>query len=249
MIARNVCFRRKCPEALRRKTVARRTAWLEDYVSQILDRNVHDIANIDQPDRLPRLLNVLAEHSGQLVNHSSFGAALGLSSPTAQKYVAILERPFLIRTLAPWSTNRLSRLVKTPKLHFPDSGLLAALSEEDEEAVKNDRSRSGAILVSFVFSELLKLSSWSGTRVSFSHYRTKDQDEVGIVIEDRRGRAVGIEVKASATVRPRDSRGLNQLQQATGDRFMRGLVLHDHDRVTPFGEKLQAAPLSILWSM
>jgi len=103
--------------------------------------------------------------------------------------------------------------------------------------------------VSFVFSELLKLSSWSGTRVSFSHYRTKDQDEVGIVIEDRRGRAVGIEVKASATVRPRDSRGLNQLQQATGDRFMRGLVLHDHDRVTPFGEKLQAAPLSILWSM
>ncbi|TAM94385.1 MAG: ATP-binding protein, partial [Rhizobiaceae bacterium] len=102
------------PEALRRKTVVRRTAWLEDYVAQILDRDVRDIANIDQLDRLPRLLNVLAEHSGQLVNHSSLGAALGLSSPTAQKYVAILERLFLIRTLAPWSTNRLSRLVKTP---------------------------------------------------------------------------------------------------------------------------------------
>jgi uncharacterized protein len=84
--------------------------------------------------------------------------------------------------------------------------------------------------------------------VSFPHYRTKDQDEVDVVIEDRRGRVVGIEVKASATV-PQDFRGLRQLQEGVRDRFVRGLVLHDHHRVTPFGEKLQAAPLSIPWSM
>ena len=70
-----------------------------------------------------------------------------------------------------------------------------------------------------------------------------------MVIEDRRGRIVGIEVKASATARPRDFRGLRQLQDAVGERFVRGLVLHDHDRITPFGEKLQAAPISVLWSM
>lgn len=237
------------PEALRRSTPARRTAWLEDYVAQILDRDVRDIANIDQLDRLPRLLEVLAEHAGQLVNHSSFGAALGLSSVTAQKYVAILERLFLVKTVAPWSSNRLSRLIKTPKLHFLDSGLLATLREDEEEAVKKDRSRFGALLESFVVSELLKLASWSDRRVKLSHYRTKEQDEVDVVIEDRRGRIVGIEVKASATVRPQDFRGLRQLQDAVGDRFLRGLVLHDHDRVTPFGEKLQAAPISILWSM
>ncbi|PSM16307.1 AAA family ATPase [Nitratireductor sp. StC3] len=237
------------PEALRRATSARRTAWLEDYVAQILDRDVRDIANIDQFDRLPRLLQVLAEHAGQLVNHSSFGAALGLSSVTAQKYVAILERLFLVRTLTPWSNNRLSRLIKTPKLHFLDSGLLAALREDEEEALRQDRSRFGALLESFVVSELLKLASWCERRVLFSHYRTKDQDEVDVVIEDRRGRVVGIEVKASATVRPKDFRRLQQLQEAVGDRFIRGLVLHDHDRVTPFGEKLQSAPLSILWTM
>ena len=237
------------PEALRRTTPARRTAWLENYVALILDRDVRDIANIDQLDRLPRLLEVLAEHAGQLVNHSSFGAALGLSSVTAQKYVAILERLFLVRTVAPWSSNRLSRLVKTPKLHFLDSGLLATLRDDEEEALRQDRTRFGGLLKSFVVSELLKLASWSERRVAFSHYRTKDQDEVDLVIEDRRGRIVGIEVKASATVRPQDFRGLRQLQEAVGDRFVRGLVLHDHDRVTPFGEKLQAAPLSVLWSM
>jgi predicted AAA+ superfamily ATPase len=237
------------PEALRRRVPARRTAWLEDYVAQILDRDVRDIASIDQLDRLPRLLQVLAEHAGQLINHTSFGAALGLSSVTAQKYVAILERLFLVRTLAPWSSNRLSRLIKTPKLHFLDSGLLAALREDEEQALRENRSRFGAVLESFVVAELLKLVSWSERRVSLSHYRTKDQDEVDVVIEDRRGRIIGIEVKASATVRPQDFRGLRQLQEAVGDRFVRGLVLHDHDRVTPFGEKLQAAPLSVLWTM
>lgn len=237
------------PEALRRPTSGRRTAWLEDCVKLILDRDVRDIANIDQLDRLPRLLEVLAEHAGQLVNHSSFGAALGLSSITAQKYVAILERLFLIRTLVPWSNNRLSRLIKTPKLHFLDTGLLATLREDEADALRDNKGRLGALLESFVVSELLKLASWSDRRVSFSHYRTRDQDEVDVIIEDRRGRVVGIEVKASATVKYDDFRGLRQLQEAVGDRFVRGLVLHDHDRVTPFGEKLQAAPLSLLWTM
>ncbi|MBP1884951.1 ATP-binding protein [Sinorhizobium mexicanum] len=237
------------PEVLRRATPARRVAWLEDYVALILDRDVRDIANIDQLDRLPRLLDVLAEHAGQLVNHSSFGAALGLSSVTAQKYVAILERLFLVRTLTPWSNNRLSRLIKTPKLHFLDTGLLASLREEEADVLRENRTRFGALLESFVVSELLKLASWSERRLSFSHYRTKDKDEVDVVIEDRRGRIVGIEVKASATVKADDFRGLRQLQEAVGDRFVRGLVLHDHDRVTPFGEKLHAAPLSILWTM
>ncbi|NKM83608.1 DUF4143 domain-containing protein [Rhizobium laguerreae] len=245
----NVVLKGGYPEVLRRSTPARRTAWLEDYVSLILDRDVRDIANIDQLDRLPRLLDVLAEHSGQLVNHSSFGSALGLSSVTAQKYVAILERLFLVRTIAPWSNNRLSRLVKTPKLHFVDTGLLASLREDDLETLRRDRTRFGTLLESFVVSELLKLASWSERRLTFSHYRTKDQDEVDVVIEDRRGRIVGIEVKASATVKSDDFKGLRQLQEAVGERFIRGLVLHDHDRVTPFGEKLHAAPLSILWSM
>lgn len=245
----NVVLAGGYPEALRRASVARRVSWLEDYVSLILDRDVRDIANIDQLDRLPRLLNILAEHAGQLINNSGFGSALGLSGVTAQKYIAILERLFLVKTLVPWSNNRLSRLVKTPKLHFIDTGLLAALREDELVRLSEDKTRFGALLESFVVSELMKLASWSERRMAFSHYRTKDRDEVDVVIEDRRGRIIGIEVKASATVKADDFRGLRQLQDAVGERFVRGLVLHDHDRITSFGERLQAAPLSTLWSM
>lgn len=235
------------PEALRRTSASRRQAWLEDYVALILDRDVRDIAQIDQLDRLPRLLNVLAAHAGQLVNHSSYGAALGLSVPTAQKYVGILERLFLMRLVPPWSHNAVSRLTKTPKLHFLDTGLLAALNDTTIHQAQTDRTRYGPLLENFVVSEVLKLSSWSDRRLRISHFRTKEQDEVDLVIEDRRGNVIGIEVKASATVRPNDLRGLRQLQAATGDKFVQGLVLHDHDRITPFGERLHAAPVSLLW--
>jgi hypothetical protein len=235
------------PEALRRTSASRRQAWLQDYVALILDRDVRDIANIDQLDRMPRLLDVLAAHAGQLVNHSSYGAALGLTTPTAQKYVGILERLFLLRQVPPWSSNAVSRLTKTPKLHFLDTGLLAALRDTTASQLQKDRTGYGPLLENFVVSEVLKLITWSDKRVRISHFRTKEQDEVDLVLEDRRGRVIGIEVKASATVRPQDLRGLRQLQAAVGNKFVHGLVLHDHDRITPFDEKLHAAPVSMLW--
>ena len=235
------------PEVLRRTSARRQQAWLQDYVALILDRDVRDIANIDQLDRMPRLLDVLAAHAGQLVNHSSYGAALGLTAPTAQKYVGILERLFLLRQVPPWSHNAVSRLTKTPKLHFLDTGLLAALRGDTAAQLQKDRTGYGPLLESFVVSEVLKLATWSDQRLRISHFRTKDQDEADLVIEDRRGRVIGIEVKASATVRPQDLRGLRQLQAAVGDKFVHGLVLHDHDRITPFDEKLHAVPVSMLW--
>ena len=235
------------PEALRRTSVGRRQAWLQDYVALILDRDVRDISNIDQLDRMPRLLDVLAAHAGQLVNHSSYGAALGLTAPTAQKYVGILERLFLLRQVPPWSHNAVSRLTKTPKLHFLDTGLLAALRGNTTSQLQKDRTHYGPLLENFVVSEVLKLITWSDKRLRVSHFRTKEQDEVDLVLEDRQGRVIGIEVKASATVRAPDLRGLRQLQAAVGDKFVQGLVLHDHDRITPFDEKLHAGPVSLLW--
>ena len=235
------------PEAVRRKDGLRRRDWYEAYVTQILERDVRDIAAIDQPGRVGKLLSVLAEHAGQLTNHASFGAALGLSGVTAGKYVSILERLFLTKALPPWSSNRLSRLVKSPKIHFLDSGLLASIRGDDEERFAADRTRFGPLLESFVYAEIVKLASFGSGRYVFSHFRTREGQEVDLVIEDRRGRIVGIEVKASATVRADDFKGLKLLREAAGEKFVRGVVLHDHDQVVPFGENLQTAPVSALW--
>ncbi|MFO1083308.1 MAG: ATP-binding protein [Reyranellaceae bacterium] len=235
------------PEALARKGWARRQDWCLDYVDAIVQRDVRDIASIDHLDRMSRLLRVLAEHSGQLINSTATGAAIGLNHVTTQRYTAIFEQLFLIRTVAPWHGNALKRLVKTPKLHFLDTGLLAALRGVTPERVARDRAVLGPILESFVFSELQKLAGWNSERLTFSHYRDKDQVEVDVVVEDRLGHLIGIEVKGAATVTADDFRGLRRLAHIVGDRFVLGAVLYDHDKPVPFGDRLWALPLSCLW--
>lgn len=235
------------PEALTRSSWARRQDWYLDYVEAIVQRDVRDITQIEQISQMPRLLKVLAHHSGQLVNHSSIGAALGMNHVITQRYTGIFGQLFLIATLQPWYISQLKRLIKTPKLHFVDAGLLAALRDISPERLQADRTPFGALLETFVLAELLKLASWFGDRLEFSHFRDKEQNEVDIVLEDRRGRVVGVEIKAAATVKGSDFGGLRRLAQACGDRFALGLVLYDHDRVVPFGDRLFAAPISTLW--
>ena len=164
------------------------------------------------------------------------------------RYTSVFEQLYLVRALPAWHNNALRRLTKTPKLHFVDTGLLAALRGLTPETVARDRVPFGAVLESFVVSELAKIADWSGERLSFSHYRDKDGAEVDVVIEDQAGRVVGVEVKASATVEGKDFSGLRRLAEAVGDRFVQGLALHDHDQAVPFGDRLWAAPLSALWS-
>ena len=236
------------PEALTRSKWNRRQEWYLDYVEAIVQRDVRDTAQFEKIPLMPRLLRVLAEHSGQLVNYSGFGAPLGMNHPTTRRYTGVFESLFLVCNLQPWFSNALKRLTKTPKLHFLDAGLLAALRDITPDRVRKDKTLLGPVLETFVLGELLKLASWSQERYEFSHFRDKERKEVDIVIEDRRGRVVGIEVKASATVNTRDFAGLRRLSEACGDRFVLGLVLHDHEQVVPFGERLLAAPISALWS-
>ena len=235
------------PEMLRRGESGRRQAWAREYVRAIVERDVRDIADVERLDQMPRLLRVLAHHSGHLTNFAQIGGQNGLDDKTTKKYVAILEQLFLVRRLEPWFRNRLKRLVKTPKLHVLDSGLLAALLGATAERIVRDRSIFGPLLEAFVFSEVLKQGTWLDEACTLSHYRDKDQDEVDIVIEDETAGLVGIEVKAAATVNARDFKGLRKLADATGGALRLGLVLYDGEHTVPFGERLFAAPVSCVW--
>jgi predicted AAA+ superfamily ATPase len=163
-----------------------------------------------------RLFRILSHHSAQLVNFSQMGGQVGLDDKTTRRYVLILEKLFLVRRLEPWFRNRVKRLVKAPKLHFLDSGLLAASVGMTEARAGRDRSAFGPLLETFVFSEILRQSEWFSETAGLYHLRDKDQNEVDVVVEDLTGGVVGIEVKASATVRTEDFRGLKRLALASG---------------------------------
>lgn len=156
------------PEALGRTNWSRKQDWYHGYLDAIVQRDIRDVAQIEQLAIMPKLLAVLAEHSGQLVNYSSIGAALGLNHVTTQKYVRVFESIFLVHALQPWFTNRLKRLTKSPKLHFLDAGLLAAMRDVSPDVVAKDKTIFGPILETFVLSELRKIASWSEQRCTFS---------------------------------------------------------------------------------
>lgn len=236
------------PEMIARGDPRRRTAWAREYIRAIIERDVHEIADVERLDQMPQLLRALAHHSGQLLNFSQLAGQVGLDDKTARRYIGLFEHLFLVRRIEPWFRNPLKRLVKTPKLFVLDSGLLAALTGLTTDRISKDRTLFGALLETFVANEVIRLSTWSDVQPTFHHYRDKDQDEVDIVLEDDLGAIVGLEVKASATVNSSDFKGLRKVAAATGRAFKAGLVLYDGDRILPFGDGFAAVPLSCLWS-
>jgi uncharacterized protein len=235
------------PEMVRRKDTRRRQAWAREYVKAIIQRDVPDIAEVERLDRMARLLQVLAHHSAQLVNFSQAGGRIGLDEKTVSRYISIVEQMFVLRRVEPWFRNRLKRLVKTPKLHFLDSGLLAALLGVTAERIAAERSVLGPLAEAFVFSEILKQTEWRDEAFALYHYRDKDQDEVDLIVESGDGALIGIEVKIAASVGTGDFKGLRKLSAACGNDFKLGVVLYDGSKIVPFGERLFAAPLSCLW--
>lgn len=236
------------PEVLERQTEQRRRAWCAAYVNAVVERDLRELRAIDNLAQIPRLLEILAGLSGQLLNLREIGREAGIDHKTAERHIGLLEALFLVQRLRPWHRNELSRLIKSPKLHFLDSGLLCSQRGATIARLRQDRATFGSILESFVFSEVLKQASWLDERVTLFHYRDKDQFEVDFVIENEVRDIVGIEVKAAASVRSGNFRGLARMEAVCGDAFKLGVVLYDGRETVRFGDRLIAAPLTCLWS-
>jgi hypothetical protein len=235
------------PEAVSRITPRRRATWARQYVDALIQRDVSDIAEVGRLDQLPQFLAGLAQTAGQLCNYSQLGGQMGMDHKTAARYIGIFEQMFLLDRIAPWANNQLSRIVKTPKLQFIDSGLLAALLELNPTMIQQDRTGFGHLLESFVYGELRKHAATSDGRYRFSFYRDHDQLEVDLVLENAQRQVIGVEVKASATVRASDFRGLKHLASLSGSKFKMGVILYDGTQTLPFGDHLWIAPISTLW--
>lgn len=236
------------PEAISRDNPKRRVAWARQYIDALIQRDVRDIANINKLAQLPRFLRALASTAGQMCNYTQLGGQVGLDGKTAARYVDVLEQMYLLKRIDVWARNRLSRVVKTPKLQFVDSGLLAALLNLSAEEVQQDRTRFGNLLETFVYAELLKHATTAQADCTLMYYRDADQFEVDIVIENPSGQIVGVEVKASATVKESDLRGLKKLAGLAGRDFKMGVILYDGTETLPLGQGFWAAPVASLWA-
>ncbi len=235
------------PEANRR-TLTRARSWYREYMRSMIDRDVSDVARIKDADEVARLLKLLAIRTGELQNINGLANELKLSYITVEKYLSVLERLFLIRRLPSWQKNHANRLIKAPKIHLIDSGLSASLSALDEDSWRDERSRMGHLLESFVVSQIFSQVGWTDEDLQCHHYRDKDKLEVDLVIT-RGTKTWGIEVKASSSVSTQDIKGLKRLSDHCGKNFIRGVVLYNGEDTLRLGDdRFHAVPISQLWN-
>ncbi len=239
------------PEVVRRTEAVRREAWFRSYVTAILERDIRDLADIEGLTALPSILSLLSARTASLMNASEISRSMQIPLSTLRRYLALLEMTFLFAPLPAWAPNIGKRFVKSPKVHLVDSGLAAHLrGVQDPEALASSEA-IGPLLESFVLQELRTQLAATVPSARAHHFRapTGGADrEVDIVLEAPGGRVVGVEVKATASVRERDFRGLEALAAVAGDRFVRGVVLHLGEQIIPFGDRLTALPVNMLWS-
>jgi len=235
------------PEILQRAAAPRRSAWFGSYITTILQRDVRDLAHIDGLTTMPKLLSLLAARSCALLNFAELSRSIGLPQTTLKRYMSLLEMTFLIYLLPAWSGNLIRRHVKAPKLFMCDTGLAAHLLGIDETGAGGESRIIGGVLENFVLVELLKQASWSSTHPRIYHFRTQTGNGVDFIMENAAGRVVGIEVKASVTLKENDYRGLQELSDMLGKKFHRGILLYTGSESIAFGKNLFAMPLQALW--
>ena len=236
------------PEAAGRVSQRRRAVWFESYLQAILQRDVRDLANVEQLTEIPNLLQLLALRSAGLLNFADVSRTSRLSQTTLKRYFSLLEMLFLVVRLPSWERNRAKRMVKAPKVFLPDSGLLAHLAGITEDALVPGTGLPGGLVETYVLGELLKHLAFSEKGLTLNHYRTQTNIEVDFILENRLGKLTGIEVKASGSVDGKDFKAMRHLKETEPQSFQRGIVLYAGREVVPFAVDMFAVPLSMFWS-
>src|SRR5690606_38886892 len=136
-------------------------AFFDSYVTTLVTRDVRDVAAIETPGALRRLLQLVAARTSGIPNHAELARTAGLPATTLKRYLATLGTLFLVRELPAWASNRGKRLVRAPRLHLVDSGMASALLGLDAPALAKERPLLGPLLESFVVAELEKQAGWS----------------------------------------------------------------------------------------
>jgi uncharacterized protein len=236
------------PDAALRLEKAGREQWLASYLDQILTRDAIHISGRD-PVRLARYFEVLALNSAGIVSDNTIFEAAAVDRRTAGAYERLLANLFVLDIVPAWLTNRLSRLIKTPKRYITDPSLIAAALRMDPRRVLRDGDLLGRVLDTFVAAQLRPELEVSGLRPRLFHLREKNgRHEIDLLAELAGDRVIAVEVKASAAPSRADAAHIEWLRDRLGERFVAGIVLHTGPSAFALSDRVSAAPIASLWT-
>lgn len=233
--------------SVQNENVEDRAAWMRNYLNLLLQRDIKDLAQIEKLTELPNLLKILAARVSNLLNVADVSRDSKIPAKTLHRYLALLETIFIINLKQTWSNNITVRITKAPKLYMVDSGLLAYLLDVSLEKMIENSPHTGKIIENFVMTELQKQATWNKKEIGIYHFRASSGEEVDIVLQDRSGNIIGIEIKNSSTVTPQDFKGIKYLREKAKNNFIKGIILYTGSQYIPFEKDLFALPINALW--
>jgi predicted AAA+ superfamily ATPase len=240
------------PLSLSASTAAARQRWIDDYVKLTLERDVRELSRLRQGRMLGSLLGRLAGQTAQVLNIDRAANQIGLPARTADSYTSLLEKVFLVYRLDAWGRTLTKRSAALPKVHVLDSGIAARLLRLTESKLATldptALTELGHLIETFAVGELLKQASWADNVGGVGHWRTRDGDEVDLVVERDDGGVIGFEVKSGNRVGGDEFKGLRKLRDATGHNFIGGFAIYLGEHSYTHEDRLHVVPLDRLWA-
>lgn len=225
--------------------------WFAGHVRQSLRRDAGQLRQLNRASALPKLLTRAVGQTAGLLNITRIGETLEVSRGTATAYLELLESLFLIGTLPAWGTTVSSRSVEAPKVHVIDSGIGAHLLRLSRPKLERGDATAltefGHLVESFVVQEVIRQTTWMDDIVTAGHWRTRDDDEVDLVLERRDGAVLGIEIKAGDHVDSKQLSGLRKLRDRLGSAFVAGIAFHLGSRGYQVEDRIHTLPVERLW--
>lgn len=242
-----MAFRGGFPEPMRLSDRGRRR-WHDDYISAILERDLKAIAKIHRKNAMKELVKTLAAWSGKFMDISAIGSGLSIMRPTVESYINALEMLYIVERVLPWTKTDYSRAGKRSKLFLADSGLMSSLLKYNPEQVRFDSDRSGKLIETFAFNEIMAQVDTSDGRYELFHYRDREKREIDFLIEREDQALLGIEIKAGSSISKKDFRHLDWFQKnLVKEKGFTGIILYTGQYPVSFGDNLWAVPFGSLW--
>ncbi len=206
--------------------------WLANYVKTYLERDIRDLASFRDLDPFVKLQKYLAQNTSELINASAIANQLGVSAKTVQRYIKYTEISYQTISLQPWTRNQNKRLVKSPKIHFLDNGVLQAVLQKRGGV-------TGGEFESAIISEIYKQSQNSQLPVSFYFLRTHDQKEVDLLLEFE-DHYYAFEIKMAKKAIHTDARHLRSLDEILDKPVKKSFILSNDPETRQLEENIWA---------
>lgn len=234
------------------KSPRAKQAWFHSYLEGRLWKDFETLyaARGDYHSKLQALVPYLAGLSGNLLKYANVANDLNLDDKVIKSYIEILDLMFIVKRIPAYLKNKAKRKATTmPKLHMVDTGLacyLLGLHTPEQVLISQ---YYGGLLENLIVMECHKQATWASSIVEMYHFRDTHQKEVDLVLEQQNGQIIGIEIKASSTLNPRDFSGLISLADFAGSCFKRGILFYTGTDILPFKiaeHQFYALPIGLL---